>query len=186
MTRAATRWLLGSAVASMAACRPLPSESRSDAGLARLTGVTLRRMEKDRVRLELRAPDALMGLDGDRLVMNRPEGEGHPADGGPVHLRAARLDARLARGEAVLLDAAATDSSGRTLRGSRVTLLPDGGAVFADGPVTVTGPNFRAVAAGGARVDLASEAVDLVGPVGLRTLDADGGALDGGPAGGLP
>lgn len=156
-------------------CRPLPPATPSDAGLAQLTGVTLERMERDHVQLTLHAPDAMLGLDGDRLVMNQPSGMARQVDGGAVLLRAARLEARLSQGGALLLDATAQDPQGRTLQSARVTLEADGGPLRAEGPVTLTGPNFQAVAAGGARVDLATEDVDLLGPVTARTWIPDAG-----------
>jgi hypothetical protein len=172
LKRAGT-WLVG--LWLVAACKPLPPPGRSDAGLALLTGVTLERMEKDHVQLTLRAPDALLGLDGDRLVLNHVEGTGQQVDGGPVELRALRLEASLARGGALLVDATARDGQGRTLHSARVILQADGGPLLADGPVTLDGPNLAAVAAGGARVDLATQDVELLGPVTARAWPPDAG-----------
>jgi len=159
-----------------AGCHPLPPSAPRDAGLAELTGVTLERMEKDHVTLHLSAPSGQLALDGERLTLLHPHGTAQQQpDGGLIYLTADRLDARLAQGSAVALHATARDAQGRTLATERVTLQGDGGPLLGEAPVTLRGPNFQAVAQGGARVDLTTEEVELLGPVTAGTWRGDGG-----------
>ncbi|MBI5496533.1 MAG: hypothetical protein HY904_16040 [Deltaproteobacteria bacterium] len=164
-----------------AGCRAAVPTGAAEAGVAELTGARLERMHTDHVVLSLGAPRATLSLDGDRVRLEQPEGwlQAGP-DAGRVALRAAVVEASLGRGTAVAEDARATDSQGRTLQSPRVTLVRDAGVVEAVGPVVLGGANVRITAAGGARVDLATEQVDLAGPVEAWVAPPGGAGPDGG------
>ncbi len=160
------------------ACHAPPVSGPLDAGVAHLQGVSLERILADSTVLSVTAPRAELALDGQMARLWEPRGTlAAGQQGGGLRLEAARMDAQLQQGTFVLWDARLQDPQGRWARAPRVTTLADGGGLWADPPVTVDGPNWRAVAQGGARFEPGVEgSLILAGPVEAQAWPVDAGA----------
>lgn len=156
------------------ACQPLPNSERTDAGFAVLTGVRLERIKGAHTTLDIQAPTARVNLDGTRVVMEEPHGmvQDRP-DASAVQVSGKVLRANLGRGDVVIEQADARDSLGRTLTAPIIRSVPDAGRIEAEGPVVLSGPNYRMSAAGA--VVTPGESLELVGPVEAQAWPRDGG-----------
>ena len=173
-------WWCGAAACLVlaGACRPLPPRAMADAGPVRMEGVRLERLEGARQAWTLEAPRALLALDGDAVTLEEPQGWVFLAgDGGAVAVGARSLEASLAHGRAVARDAWAQDGPGRRLNSPALMLGAYASVGEALGPAKLSGPNHTAVAAGGARLTLATQEVELLGPVEAATHPPDGGGI---------
>ncbi|MEW5850126.1 MAG: hypothetical protein AB2A00_15155 [Myxococcota bacterium] len=147
-------------------CRPPPPPERPDAGMAQLKGVVFERIRGDHKVLRMEAPTAELDIDGTRVTLNNLTGEAQERpDAGRYTLQAARVVANLEANTFVVEQARAHDDNNRQLSSPRLYFSPDGGVAVAEPPVTLEGPNFELRSEQGARADLASEELELVGPV---------------------